>query len=170
MATTPYISSITIDSVMDALGAFLQPFVGSTPIIRAQVNRVSSPVDAFVEMTEILQVDLETPTSIYVPANDQTNITGPKRIDIQVDFYGATSGDQSTAVKTVFRSEYCAEQFPGNIQPLYCSDSHQAPLITGEEQYENRWTLTVSLQYNPFVAIPQQAATEVVVTISEDIP
>jgi hypothetical protein len=50
---------------------------------------------------------------------------------------------------------------------LYCSDGHQMPLTTGEQQYETRWTLTASLQYNPTVSIPQQSANTLAVNIME---
>src|ERR1035441_2657163 len=99
--TTPYLPSITIDAVIDALGAFLQPFCPGATIIRAQVNRVAPPPDPYVLLTEILQVDLETPIDVDNGANSQTDITAPKRIDIQVDFYGPSSGDQCTAVKSI---------------------------------------------------------------------
>jgi hypothetical protein len=164
-----YVVDIAVDAVIGALGAFLQPFVGSAPIVRGQTNRTSMPKSGFVELTEILQVDLETPTTIDAAAS--ASITGPKRIDIQVDFYGPAAGDQCTAVKTVYRSAYAVAQFttPG-IAPLYCSDGHQAPLVNAEQQYEGRWTLTASLQYNPTVVIPSQSAISLAVNILEDIP
>ena len=43
--------------------------------------------------------------------------------------------------------------FRANIKPLYTSDGIQAPLITGEEQYEARWTITASMQYNPVINV-----------------
>ncbi len=52
-APIEYVPSIAIDSVFDALGAFIQPFVGAAQVIRAQVNRVAMPVGSFVELTEI---------------------------------------------------------------------------------------------------------------------
>lgn len=167
--TTPYLPSIVIDKVIGALGVFLTPFVGGAQIVRAQVNRVAPPVGPFVELTELLQVDLETPTTVDDGVNLVASITGPKRIDVQIDFYGDSSGDQCTAVKTVFRSPYAPAQFPANIAPLYCSDGHQAPLITAEQQYASRWTLTASLQYNPAVTIPSQSATAIAVNILEEI-
>lgn len=166
-APTPYLPSITIDAVIEALGAFLQPFVGAAQIIRAQVNRVPPPHDSYVLLTELLQVDLETPIDVDNGANAQTDITAPKRIDIQIDFYGPDSGDQCTAVKSIYRSAYAPAQFPDGIKPLYCSDGHQTPLITGEQQYESRWTITASLQYNPTVSIPQQSANILAVNILE---
>ena len=41
---------------------------------------------------------------------------------------------------------------------FYCSDGMQSPLVTGEQQWEGRWTLTASLQYNPVVTVPQDFA------------
>jgi len=157
---TQYVASIAIDDCIDALGAFLQPFLGGAPIVRAQVNRVATPPGAFIKLTELLQVPLETPSADYDGENQQISLTGPKRIDIQVDFYGPSSGDQCAAIETVYRTSYAASQFPAGIAPLYCSNGNQTPLITGEEQYASRWTLTASLQYNPAVVVPQQSATE----------
>jgi hypothetical protein len=168
---TPYIPTIVVDTVIDALVAFLQPFVGSgTPIVRGQQNRVPPPVTAFVKVTEILQDDLETPTFVNNGTTQQASITTPTQIDIQVDFYGISSGDWCKAVKAVFRSPYAPDQFPDGIAPLYSSNGHQAPLVTGEEQYEFRWVLTASLQYNPSVYVPQQSATELHTSVFEDLP
>lgn len=163
-----FVPDIIIDAVIGALGAFIQPFVGAAPIARGQTNRAAMPKSGFVELTEILQVDLETP--FVVDAAVTTSITGPKRIDIQIDFFGTSAGDWSTAVKGVFRTAYAVAQFPAGISPLYCGDAHQAPLINAEQQYETRWTLTASLQYNPTVIIPQQSANTLAINILEDIP
>lgn len=155
---TLYVPSIAIDSVFDALGIFIQPFVGAAQIIRAQVNRVAMPVGSFVELTEIGSSDIEVPRSWYDNTNLERNIIGPKRLMIQSDFYGPESGDWCTAIKTVWRTAYSVSQFPQGIAPLYCDDGHEAPLITGEEQYERRWVLTMNLQYNPVVIVPMQSA------------
>lgn len=150
--------SITVDNVIDALANFMQPFCPGSEIVRAQVNRVPMPTGPCVVLTELLQVDLETPVVDYVPTQDLANIKGPARVDIQVDFYGPSAGDQCKAVKGVFRTEYAAGQFSDGIKPLYCSDGVQSPLVTGEQQWESRWTLTASMQYNPTVTVPQDFA------------
>lgn len=155
-----YSASITVDNVIDALADFIQPFVGTTPIIRAQVNRVPMPTPGCVVLTELLQVDLEVPTIDNDSVNQENTITGPKRIDVQIDFYGPSAGDWCAAVKGVYRTPYATSQFSDGIKPLYCGDGIQSPLITGEEQWASRWTLTASLQYNPSVIVPQQSATE----------
>ena len=153
-----YVPTITVDDVISALGAFLTPFLGGAQIVRAQGNRVPMPPAPCVVLTELLQVDLETPVITQDPSNTQALAVTPTRIDVQIDFYGDSAGDQCKAVKGAYRTEYATLQFADGIKPLYCSDGVQNPLITGEQQYASRWTLTASLQYNASVALPQQSA------------
>ena len=164
-----YTPSVVVDSVIDALGAFIQPFVGAAQIVRGQVNRVAPPIGSFVELTEILQCDLEYPSSWYDYTNQWRNIIGPKRIVVQVDFYGSQSGDWCSSIKTVFRSAYGASQFPAGMSPLYTDDGHEAPLMTGEQQYERRWVLTCSLQFTPIVMVPTQSADVLKMNIVKDV-
>ncbi len=168
-APTQYVASIAVDTVIEALGTFIQPFVAPAQVIRGQVNRVPPPADSFVELTEVLQCDLEYPRTWYDNTNLQTNIIGPKRIAVQADFYGPLSGDWCTCVKMAFRSPYGAAQFPAGIAPLFTDDGTQAPLITGEEQFLRRWVLTMQMQYNPLVVIDAQAANTLKMNIVEDI-
>lgn len=161
---TLYVPSITVDAVIEALAAFIQPFVGSAKIVRGQQNRVAQPPDPCVILTELLDSDLETPTETNDSVNQLLTLVTPARFDIQIDFYGTSAGDQCKAVKTVFRSSYAVSQFPDGIAPLYCSDGIQSPLTTAEMQWAQRWLLTASLQYNPQVVVPQQSATAATVT------
>ena len=177
MAAAPYVPSILIDAVIEALASFIAPFVGDNPespqfVLRAQQNRVPMPLTGFVELRELFEMDLETPTVVNNGAADvlQAAIATPTRFDVQIDFYGPSAGDWCKAVKAVFRTDYAVSQFPDGMAPLYCSDGTQAPLITGEAQYENRWILTATLQYNPVVSVPQQSATSLKTSIFEDLP
>lgn len=155
-----YVSSITVDQVIDALAAFLAPFMPGAQIVRGQVNRVALPSNPCAVLTEILQVDLSVPHTDYqppvdpAPADGTATIHGPSRIDVQIDFYGAQAGEFCKTVKTAFRSHWGFTHFPAGIKPLYTSDGMQSPLTTGEQQYESRWTLTASMQYNPTVTVP----------------
>lgn len=159
-----YTASITVDQVIDALAAFLAPFVPGSEVVRAQVNRVAMPPNPCVILTEMLQVDLSVPHTDYqpsvdpAPADGTATVHGPSRIDVQIDFYGAQAGEFCKTVKTAFRSHWGFANFPAGIKPLYTSDGIQSPLTTGEQQYESRWTLTASLQYNPVVTVPQEFA------------
>jgi hypothetical protein len=176
---TNYVSSIAVDDVIDALKAFLVPFIpdGANKIVRGQVNRVSQPADPCVVLTELLEVDLSVPRTDYqppvapIPAIGTATIHGPTRIDVQCDFYGEFSSDYCKAVKSAFRTLWGCSQFPANIQPLYTSDGVQSPMVSGEAQWQSRWTLTVSLQYNPVMTVPQDFADalSVLKTVAADV-
>ena len=160
-----YTSSITVDQVIEALAAFLAPFMPGAQIVRAQVNRVALPSNPCAVLTELLQVDLSVPSTDYQPTDNTATIYGPSRIDVQIDFYGAQASEFCKTVKTAFRSDWGFTHFPANIKPLYTSDGVQSPLVTGEQQYESRWTLTASMQYNPTVTVPQEFADEAYPTL-----
>lgn len=160
-----YTPSLTIDNVIDALAVFLTPFIAPCPTVRGQVNRTPPPVTGFIVLTEMHRTPLETPTSTWDANDQQANLRTPTQIDVQVDFYGPAAGDQCSAITSVFRSEYTPAQFPDGIKPILCSDGQQSPLVTGEEQYEQRWTLTVSLQYNPLITLPLQTANTLATTV-----
>lgn len=161
------ISSLSLDQAIDALASFAELFMGGAKAVRAQVNRVSMPSGDCAVLTEIMQVDLSVPYAAATSASAVT-LAGPKRLDIQIDFYGASAAEWCNAFMTAFRTGYGFDQFIGGIRPLYCSDGVQAPLVSGEQQYVSRWTVTASLQYNATVSIPQQTAS--VVAVSQTIP
>lgn len=155
-----YVSSITVDQVIDALKAVLTPIVTGGQIVRGQGNRVPLPSNPCAVLTEKLQIDLQIPSSEYQSETETATVSGPTRIDIQIDFYGAAAGEYCKVTQSLFRSSLGYSLFPDNIKPLFTSDGIQAPLTTGEQQYESRWTITASLQYNPIVTVPQQFADE----------
>ena len=148
--------SITVDNVIVAIGNFIRPLVpAEVEIARGWTNRVAPPKDPFILLTEVGQYDLSTTRNNYFNdgQSDISEFQRSTRIDIQCDFFGDQSGEMARTIKTLFRSLYAPEQFPDNIKPLYCTDAMSSPLITGEEQYRSRWTITISLQYNPKVTI-----------------
>lgn len=164
-----YIPSIEVDEVIDALRTFILLFMQGGEVVRAQTNRVAMPASPCAVLKEILQVDIHTPHTSYQPDDDAATINGPQRIDVQIDFYGLKAGELCMAAKSAFRTEWGCDQFPTNIKPLYTSDGIQAPLTTGEQQYESRWTLTASMQYNPIITVPQQFADEATVSKTEPV-
>ena len=138
-------------------------------IVRAQVNRVAMPSNPCAVLTELFEVDLSVPWMDYQPNGGTATIQGSTRIDVQIDFYGTQAAEFCKVVKSAFRSGWGFDNFPSNIKPLYTSDGVQSPLVTGEHQYESRWTLTVSMQYNPVATVPQQSATTAVLNEVVDV-
>ncbi|CAB5151578.1 hypothetical protein UFOVP148_50 [uncultured Caudovirales phage] len=154
--------AVTIDivdqDVFRALVVFFRSFLDqSIPVIQQQDNRVPMPKGGFVAMNNIGMDRLSFNIDGYDAVNQGKTILTPTKFDMQLDFYGPTS--QEWAMKTValFRDEYATEIFPANIQPLYADDPVQIPLIDGEAQYEQRWKLAASLQYNPILSTAQQS-------------
>lgn len=159
-----YILNRTIDDAIDALAAFVAPFVPNGELVRAQQNRVPHIPAIGVVFTELMTVDFETPTLKF--SNGEYTILTPKRLDVQLDFYGDLAGNQVNAVKTAFRTFWCVDKFPEGIKPLYCSDALQAPFISGENQYYSRWTMTVSLHFNSTLTVPQDSANQIAMMVS----
>jgi hypothetical protein len=160
-----YTVSLTIDDVIGAVATALEPFCPGAEIIQSQVNRVAMPLSPFVELTPIITSDLSVPAVVFDDTTQASDITGPKQIEIQIDFYGPDAGDQCNAVKTVIRSQAGYSLFPEAIRPLYSDNGVQSIMVSGEEQYVSRWTLRVQLQYNPVVSIPQDSA----IVLSPDV-
>lgn len=156
-------SSILETNIFTSLRTFILSVV-DCEVIRSQVNRVSMPKGDFIALTPVSSMALETNTDTY---NATTNsIKRPVQLNVQVDCYGAKAADRALTIATLFRDDYACQSFIGSgfdIQPLYAEDAHQMPLISGEEQYIERWTFEVAIQANPIVTITQQSANALVV-------
>ena len=121
-------------------------------------NRLSTNVDAYLD---------PTPTTGSKTARQAVQYT------IQVDAYGPDSSDWATILSTMLRDEYACLSMAPNVQPLYCDDPRQMPLIDAESQWEQRWTINAVLQYNPVTSTPMQffdAATVGLVDVDSRYP
>jgi hypothetical protein len=155
--------SITEKSLLDALGVFISSVV-SCEVIRLQKNRVSPPKGDFVGITALGTEELST----SVETNFATNrtIKSPTRFSVQIDCYGALAGDRAKALSILLRNDYACQAFAAtglDIQPLYATPASQMPLITGEQQYLERWTFEAALQFNGVVTVAQDTANTLAV-------
>lgn len=152
---------MTIDAAIVATANVLRPLLpNGTEIVRGMANNVPAPkLPGFVQITEVGQPQYTT-TRTKLDGVDM-NYLMPRYLNLQLDFYGVDAGEWAGIAVTMFRSKYATENFPDGIEPLYCSDAMQAPLITGEKQFETRWICTLSLQYNSAITVPQESFIEV---------
>lgn len=149
---------MTIDAAIVATAAFLQPIMpAGTKIVRGQANATPPPLPPSIVITEVGQPQYTTTRTSVDGLTEEMTYSMPKMLNLQVDFYGHSSGDMCYTAVSMFRSIYGTENFPDGIEPLYCSDALQAPLITGEKQYQRRWLSTFSLQYNASVVVEQES-------------
>jgi len=89
------------------------------------------------------------------------NLMQAMKITMQCDVHGPNSADNAQIITTVFRDENAVATFDASgfgVEPLYCDDPHQAPFENGEQQVEERWIITMAMQANPSVSLPQQFA------------
>jgi len=151
---------VTIDAAIVATADFLSLILPSVPadnIVRGQTNGTPAPLPPSIVITEINQNQYTTTRTRLDSINDLETYLMPKVLNLQLDFYGNTAGDMANAAVTMLRSLYACDNFPDGVEPLYCSDALQAPLITGEKQYEARWSATLSVQYNAAVIVGQES-------------
>ena len=159
---TLYVTDITIDQVIDALGSYVQIFT-PVQIIRGNVNRTAMPISPFIELTEIASSSINKPIETYISADQTEIINEHTRLEVQIDLYGWELSDTVKALHSSFRTIWASDQFPTWVMPLYCSEPMKMPVPNGEEQYEQRWTMRLSLQYNPAIIVPQQSMLTAVI-------
>lgn len=147
--------SIKQDDLLRVIKAFILSLV-TQPVLRTPVNRASMPKGSFVAMS---------PGRVKALATNSTsgmrNVKRPSQFDCQIDCYGIDAGDTAAMLSIMFRDQYAIEVFesqPLEIVPLYANDAQQMPIVTGEEQYLERWTFEIALQFNPVVSMPAQSA------------
>lgn len=162
----PLAPSVTDAQFYAALRAFLLLVTGNAQeVIRTQVNRVALPVGPnWISMTSDARSRIEKTVDQWdysAVAPTTLDIIQNTKIEVQLDLYGPTGPDTSAVIAAVFNDSYACDYFAATnlpIAPLYATDGHQMPLINGEEQYEQRWTMTLALQVNLTVSTPQDFA------------
>jgi hypothetical protein len=154
-----------LGAVFTKFGDFIKGIVpAGTIIIKGPVNRAAQPSTDHVVFTPIfrkqLRTNVETDVDPY-PAPDPGAIALEQgtRLDFQVDFYGALAGDWVAAFSAAFRDDYGVNKLAPTCAPLYADEGRMMPLVTGEEQFLDRWTVTAVLQYNPVTTVAAEFAS-----------
>ena len=161
------ILDINDQDIFKAMRVFIQSFVPSTvQVVQAQDNRVPMPKGGFITMNNTGMDRLSFNIDNYQSVVQGKTVLTPTQYSMQLDFYGPDSQEWAMQTMALFRDEYATEIFPPNIQPLYADDPVQIPLIDGEAQYEQRWKLVASLQYNPILSTTQQSMVAVDIALA----
>lgn len=149
---------MSVDAAVVAVSAFLKPLMpATTQIVRGMANNVPPPNSPMIVITEVGQPQYTTTRTKLDYINGEMSYVMPKMLNLQLDFYGLDAGTMVNIAVTMLRSFYARDSFPDGITPLYCTDAMQAPLITGEKQFETRWLCTLSLQYNSPIVVAQES-------------
>lgn len=166
--------SFTVAPTQDAVYAAVKAFVmaalplDSAHVIKGNQNRVAMPSAPFVVMNIATMTRLRTNVDLFdstIP--DPTSMTREQGVmaEMQLDVYGPGSGDMANILTTLWRDPYGCDALGDTCQPLYAEIATQAPLVTGEEQYLERYIVRARLQYNPVVSVTQDFASVVEVDV-----
>lgn len=150
----------TIDNIIDTLADFVEPICGK--VQQAQTDRVPMPKGEFCIMTPLRFTRISSTRDIRQDTGSASDsamgYTEARQADIQVDIYGDRAGDRAIALETVFTSSYGYDKIKSidvRLAPLYSSAAIQAPMINAERQWQERYTVTLSLQAHITVSFPQ---------------
>lgn len=157
--------SINDDAISTALRSWLLSLI-TTEVDSGLTNRVAQPPGPAVIFTPLSTKRLATNEERFDDATQTTSSQEQTEKIYQVDCYGALSGDWATIINLKWRSPSAVLFLkPLGVIPLFSEDPNQVPFINGEDQYEERWTLKLHLQYNPVVSTPQDSITSASVTL-----
>lgn len=165
--------SITEDDLLQVIGDFITGILGNVQVAAGQDNRVPEPLGPdHVMMTLSSAAQLSSTTHANDPDAETITVARSTRVDVQLDVYGPNSFGNAMIITTLLRDGYgCTAMNGTGVQPLYCDDGRQMPLIDGEKQFEARWMIHASLQITPAIVTPAQFADSVeVVLIEADAP
>ena len=168
--------SLTQDQVYTALRSFLLAALpAGTEVIQGQINRVPMPASRdWVLMQALHRQQMATNVRAYhpptapIPTIGSTDVERSTRLDIQLDVYGPASADNAQVITTLFRDLWGVEKLKASgVAPLSCSEPAQMPLLAGEQQWIQRWTMTASVHGNITVSVPTEFADTLITTLSE---
>lgn len=153
-------NDFTVDNIIDVLAGYIEPIAGKC--LQAQANCVPMPKDQFCILTPLRFTRLSTTRELKQdtgsPDTSAMGYTEVRQADIQVDIYGQGAGDRAIALETTFTSGYgydIIKAIDARLAPLYSSPAIQAPMINAESQWQERYTLTLSLQAHITVSFQQ---------------
>ena len=161
---------MNIDAAVVAVADFLQPLMPvGTQIVRGQVNDVPAPLPPSIVITEIGQPQYTTTRKQPITVGGTQTYVMSVQLRFQLDFYGWSGGEMSNITTTMIRSLYPEDKFPEGVKPLYCTNAFQSPLMTGEKQFEARWTQELYVQYNAPVTVVQESFNTVGEVIADPV-
>lgn len=79
------------------------------------------------------------------------------RLTIQIDFYGNFAFDRANDIINISRTDFLCSFFaPYNIQPIACDDARNLTGVSGEDEYVERWMVSLEIDYRDAVSVSQE--------------
>lgn len=168
-ADTKFTASIDDTSLIVTAVAFGTLKIGAVVFgvdVAANTTIVSGPGGGGVGTYVITPT--QTVASRTMAAGQQT-FEQDVNLVFQLDIHGPAGTDNAGIVSTMFRDAYAVDWFAARSErviPLFADDPRQGPFLSGEEQYEDRWIVEISLQVNYLITAPQQFADAITVVVT----
>lgn len=160
--------NITDNDVYTALCGFVSLVIpAGTPIQRGQINRVPMPSVPCVILTTIgaprrIGTNADSTEAVIV-SDEITGFTAVVEADfeysVQADFYSPEAESWAMSAELLWRDKIAWSSMPAGIKPLYSEGRQQLPIVGAENQWIQRWSMTLVLDYQPTWTQPTQAAT-----------
>ena len=136
-------------TIQQGIREMLKKYTNCQPdhILAGYNNHVVLPKDNdYIIFTILNPIRYGTPRVV-------TNLTGNTsyqtyRMTIQIDFYGDLSFDRANDIINVSRTEFlCQFLKPYGLQPIACDEAQNLTGVSGENEYVERWTVRMEIDY-----------------------
>jgi hypothetical protein len=163
-----------ITPVLQDLYGVLIPFVisvtglAAASVVQGLPNRAPMPLPGFISIQALFRHRLRTNLHEWdeiSPLPTMANLEEGVELTTQIDCYGPSSEDWASMLSATLRDEYGCTALAPTLSPLYADDARMIPLVAGENQYEERWSLDARFQYNPVTTLAQQYARVLALTL-----
>lgn len=155
--------NITHNDIYTDVRRYLLLLFPDNEVVQGYGNNVPLPNAPFILMNIITETDLNAHTSIY-SGNGIGKVSRSVEIAMQLDFYGKDSGERARIFQNLWRDYYACDRLE-KCQPLYSDNLRYIPLTNEEQNYEERWSVTAYLTYNPTITHEQDYLSGVNVSI-----
>lgn len=122
-------------------------------------NRVELPqTNNYIVFTILNPIRTGTPVEDNESTHAKAIVTSYQeyRLPIQIDFYGEFAFDRASDIINVSRTEHLCSFFkPYDIQPIACDDARNLTGISGEDEYVERWMVSLEVDYRDAVSVNQ---------------
>lgn len=141
-----------ISVIADTTGGAMNESAFNVDVLNAPSNRSSYVVSVTQTVTSELM------------SSGRERLAQDTDIVIQVDVHGPSAMDNSQIITTLMRDNRGVEIFADSgypVIPLYAVDPVQLPFTNAENQYEDRYAITIHLEADRNFTLPQQFADEI---------
>ncbi|MGA7539851.1 MAG: hypothetical protein WBW93_13910, partial [Steroidobacteraceae bacterium] len=129
-----------------------------TTITQGQQNRIPMPSGPCVILTtlgapERIGTNDDDTVPVVDAAGTITGYTAGVTADfvyhVQADFYSPQAESWAMSAELLWRDNIGINAMPDGMKPLYSEGRMQLPIVGGEDQWIQRWTMTLVLDYQP---------------------